>query len=161
MALKRGDFRPYLLVSNDRGRTWEARATGMSQRAALLLNEVLALPAFIETLPDGEEMAAITLVPFDEDFEAYLAMVEANNPRLQETRKQIEAIEQLLKAAAVTSILPEGFAMRPRMPPSWRICSTPPRAPEWAIRKIGFTYPPGRKSFSRALIISVVICSRA
>ena len=26
------------------------------------------------------------------------------------------------------------------MPASWRICSTPPRAPEWAIRKIGLRY---------------------
>jgi hypothetical protein len=31
----RGDFRPFLLVSNDRGRTWEVRVTGMSERDPL------------------------------------------------------------------------------------------------------------------------------
>jgi hypothetical protein len=32
---KRGDFRPFLLVSNDRGRKWEVRVAGMSQRDPL------------------------------------------------------------------------------------------------------------------------------
>jgi photosystem II stability/assembly factor-like uncharacterized protein len=32
---KRGDFRPFLLVSNDRGSTWEVRVTGMSERDPL------------------------------------------------------------------------------------------------------------------------------
>ena len=39
----------------------------------------------------------------------------------------------------VSMILPDGLAIKPRMPANWRICSTPPRAPEWAIRKIGLT----------------------
>jgi hypothetical protein len=30
----------------------------------------------------------------------------------------------------VSMILPDGFAIRPRMPPSWRIWSIDPRAPE-------------------------------
>ena len=34
-------------------------------------------------------------------------------------------------------ISPEGFAIRPRMPASWRICSREPRAPESAISRIG------------------------
>ncbi len=29
-------------------------------------------------------------------------------------------------------ILPDGLAIKPRIPASWRICSTPPRAPECA-----------------------------
>ena len=36
-------------------------------------------------------------------------------------------------------ISPFGFAMRPRMPASWRICLNEPRAPELAIMKIGFS----------------------
>ena len=58
-------------------------------------------------------------------------------------------------------ILPDGLAINPRMPANWRICSTPPRAPECAMRKIGFTYPPVRKSFSSSFIISLVMISRA
>ena len=34
---------------------------------------------------------------------------------------------------------PFGFAIRPRMPASWRICFIEPRAPELAIMKIGFS----------------------
>ena len=33
-------------------------------------------------------------------------------------------------------IEPSGFAIRPRMPASWRICAAEPRAPESAIMKI-------------------------
>ena len=36
-------------------------------------------------------------------------------------------------------ISPFGFAIRPRMPASWRICLKDPRAPELAIMKIGFS----------------------
>ena len=36
-------------------------------------------------------------------------------------------------------ISPFGFAIRPRMPASWRICLNDPRAPELAIMKIGFS----------------------
>ena len=36
-------------------------------------------------------------------------------------------------------ISPFGFAIRPRMPASWRICVNEPRAPELAIMKIGFS----------------------
>ena len=36
-------------------------------------------------------------------------------------------------------ISPFGFAIRPRMPASWRICLNEPRAPELAIMKIGFS----------------------
>ena len=35
-------------------------------------------------------------------------------------------------------ISPFGFAIRPRIPASWRICFIEPRAPELAIMKIGF-----------------------
>ncbi len=35
-------------------------------------------------------------------------------------------------------ISPFGFAIRPRMPASWRICENEPRAPELAIMKMGF-----------------------
>ena len=35
-------------------------------------------------------------------------------------------------------ISPFGFAIRPRMPASWRIWLNDPRAPELAIMKIGF-----------------------
>src|SRR5207248_2963632 len=37
----------------------------------------------------------------------------------------------------VSMISPDGFAMRPRMPASCRICCAEPRAPESAIMKIG------------------------
>ena len=30
-------------------------------------------------------------------------------------------------------ISPDGLAIRPRMPASWRICAGDPRAPEWLI----------------------------
>ena len=36
-------------------------------------------------------------------------------------------------------ISPFGFAIRPRMPASWRICENEPRAPESAIIEIGFS----------------------
>ena len=36
-------------------------------------------------------------------------------------------------------ISPFGFAIRPRMPASWRICLNEPRAPELAIMKTGFS----------------------
>ena len=36
-------------------------------------------------------------------------------------------------------ISPFGFAIRPRMPASWRICLNDPRAPELAIMKTGFS----------------------
>ena len=36
-------------------------------------------------------------------------------------------------------ISPFGFAIRPRIPASWRICLNDPRAPELAIMKIGFS----------------------
>src|SRR4051794_15412516 len=48
----------------------------------------------------------------------------------------------------VSMISPEGFAIRPRMPASWRICWAEPRAPESAMMKIGlnegcfFSLPP-------------------
>jgi hypothetical protein len=37
----------------------------------------------------------------------------------------------------VSMISPEGLAIRPRMPASWRICWAEPRAPESAMMKIG------------------------
>ena len=53
-----------------------------------------------------------------------------------------------LALIGVSMMVPFGLAIRPRMPASWRICSMPPRAPEWAIRKIGFRYgAPSRRSF--------------
>jgi len=33
----------------------------------------------------------------------------------------------------VSMISPDGFAISPRMPASWRICAGEPRAPECAI----------------------------
>jgi hypothetical protein len=33
----------------------------------------------------------------------------------------------------LSMISPDGLAIRPRMPASWRIWSCEPRAPEWAI----------------------------
>ena len=36
-------------------------------------------------------------------------------------------------------ISPFGFAIRPRMPASWRICLNEPRAPELAIMNTGFS----------------------
>ena len=38
----------------------------------------------------------------------------------------------------LSMISPFGFAIRPRMPASCRICLNEPRAPELAIMKIGF-----------------------
>ena len=36
----------------------------------------------------------------------------------------------------VSMMEPSGFAIRPRMPASWRICAAEPRAPESAIMKM-------------------------
>ncbi len=46
----------------------------------------------------------------------------------------------------VSMIEPSGFAIRPRMPASWRICAAEPRAPESAIMKIEL------KDFCRTLL---------
>ena len=43
-----------------------------------------------------------------------------------------------LAMIGVGMISPEGLAIRPRMPASWRICCVLPRAPESTIMKIGF-----------------------
>src|SRR5204863_29603 len=42
-----------------------------------------------------------------------------------------------LAVIGVSMSSPEGLAIRPRMPASWRICCAEPRAPESAIMKIG------------------------
>ncbi len=39
-------------------------------------------------------------------------------------------------------ISPDGFAIRPRSPASWRICCSEPRAPESAMMKIGLNDGP-------------------
>jgi len=38
-----------------------------------------------------------------------------------------------LAVIGVSMISPDGFAIRPRMPASWRICCAEPRAPESAM----------------------------
>jgi hypothetical protein len=65
-----------------------------------------------------------------------------------------------LALIGVSRIWPFGLAIRLRMLASWRICSTPPRAPEWAIRKVGLRYGlPSRRSFFSSSIICRVIPS--
>ena len=58
--------------------------------------------------------------------------------------------------------LARGPGHQPRIPASWRICSTPPRAPESAIRKTGLRSTwPSRTSLRSSSISSPVIVSRA
>ena len=54
--------------------------------------------------------------------------------RVGDSRPAIAVYEPELPLKAGVLPLPEGLAIKPRIPDSWRICSTPPRAPEWAIR---------------------------
>ena len=42
----------------------------------------------------------------------------------------------------VSMISPDGFAIRPRMPASWRICCFEPRAPESAMMYTGLKLRP-------------------
>jgi hypothetical protein len=66
----------------------------------------------------------------------------------------------------VSMISPEGFAIRPRIPASWRICWAEPRAPESAMMKMGlklgcfFSLPSFRTdSVPISPIISPATCS--
>ena len=61
----------------------------------------------------------------------------------------------------VSMISPDGFAMRPRMPASWRICCFEPRAPESAMMYTGLKVLPSRSSASISLNIAFAICSVA
>ena len=60
-------------------------------------------------------------------------------------------------------ISPFGFAMRPRMPASWRSCANDPRAPESAIIAIGLSWSRlSTIAFATSSVASVqidVICS--
>ena len=51
----------------------------------------------------------------------------------------------------VSMISPDGLAIRPRMPASWRICWAEPRAPESAMMKIGLKDGCLRSSFLPSL----------
>lgn len=82
-----------------------AEAQSASEMAALRLNEMLVLPAFVDTLPTADQQLH-TLVPSGTDFQASLTQALENNPSLKAQEKQIKAYEQLLKAAIVTAILP-------------------------------------------------------
>jgi outer membrane protein TolC len=82
-----------------------AQAQSASEMAALSLNELLMLPAFVDTLPVGEQDLH-TLVPTGTDFQASLSQALENNPSLKAQEKQIKAYSQLLKAAIVTGVLP-------------------------------------------------------
>ena len=44
-----------------------------------------------------------------------------------------EPARQIIGRLVVSMIEPSGFAIRPRIPASWRICAAEPRAPESAI----------------------------
>src|SRR4029078_7219519 len=57
--------------------------------------------------------------------------------------KYCSAVNPSLKfeMIGVSMISPEGLAIRPRMPASWRICAGGLRAPEGAIMEIDFTWP--------------------
>ena len=54
-------------------------------------------------------------------------------------------------------ILPEGEAIRPRMPASWRIWLMEPRAPEVAIMLMGLNSSSASMTF---LVTSLVACSQ-
>ena len=47
-----------------------------------------------------------------------------------------ESPSRKFEVIGVSMISPDGLAIRPRMPASWRICCWEPRAPESAIMKI-------------------------
>jgi len=55
-----------------------------------------------------------------------------------------------LEVMGVSMISPDGLAIRPRMPASWRICCLLPRAPEVAIRLMGLNSPVVRSFSSMA-----------
>lgn len=82
--------------------------TANSQTAALRLNEVLSLPAFVDAMPVDQQPNMQTLVPLNADFPQYLSMAQ-KNPHLLDLGQQIQSIENLFKGAAVASVIPEGF----------------------------------------------------
>ena len=59
-------------------------------------------------------------------------------------------------------ISPFGFAIRPRIPASWRICESEPRAPELAIMKTGFVSKSVRSiAAATSSVASVQMLSRS
>jgi outer membrane protein TolC len=80
--------------------------TANSHSAALRLNEVLSLPAFVEALPADDQADTLTLAPLNADFQRYLATA-VKNPHLLDLEQQIHSIESLFKGAVVGAVLPE------------------------------------------------------
>ena len=59
----------------------------------------------------------------------------------------------------VSMISPEGLAIKPRMPASWRICCLLPRAPESAMMYTGLKFRPSCSESSISANISSAIFS--
>ncbi len=59
----------------------------------------------------------------------------------------------------VSMISPDGLAIRPRMPASWRIWSCEPRAPEFAIMKIELIWASPPFGFFLTAEISAIMSS--
>jgi hypothetical protein len=64
-----------------------------------------------------------------------------------------------LAVIGVSMIEPSGLAIRPRMPASWRICATEPRAPESAIIKMELNDSWLTSTPWRLIVFSVASCS--
>lgn len=77
-----------------------------SQIAALRLNEILDLPAFVSVVPHeiGQQMQ--TLVPLDKDFNTLLHVARENRPELKVLANQIKALTEL-RRVAWSAVLPE------------------------------------------------------
>ncbi len=64
-----------------------------------------------------------------------------------------------LASIGVSMVLPERLAIGPRILASWPICATPPRAPDSAMRTVGFrpTRPSRTSSRSRSITAPVIV----
>src|SRR5918995_1906734 len=61
-------------------------------------------------------------------------------PWVDEKYSSTERPSRKLALIGVSMISPDGLAIRPRIPPSWRIWSTEPRALDFYIMLMGFRY---------------------
>jgi len=81
-------------------------ATQGAQIAALRLNEILSLPAFVEVIPPDPQGGLQTLVPGNMGINEMLARAVENRPELKALAKRFDALKSLRKIAW-TGLLPK------------------------------------------------------
>src|SRR5882724_9215744 len=80
-------------------------------------------------------------------------------PWVDEKYSSTDRPSRKLDMIGVSMISPDGLAIRPRMPPSWRIWSCEPRAPEFDIMKIELIWASPPLGFILTAEISVIMSS--